>query len=108
MRDFFWGGGLYFLLGFWGKWGVGCGVFWTECGGLGGEGGLLEDSILVGNFLQFLGIYFWDFHLADEGTRVASLPLKRQIQGFFASLRMTTQNKQQQQQRQRQKQIPTG
>jgi hypothetical protein len=55
--------------------------FWTECGGLGGEGGLLEDGILVGNFLQFLGIIFWDFHLTDEGTRVASLPLKRQIQG---------------------------
>jgi hypothetical protein len=79
-----------FCWGFGGNGGLDVVFFWTECGGLGGEGGLLEDGILVGNFLQFLGIYFWDFHLADGGTRVASLPLKRQIQGFFASLRMTT------------------
>jgi hypothetical protein len=72
-----------YLLGvFWGKWVQEVVILWSECGGLGGEDGLLIAGFGGWILCSFSGFIF--------GGYVASLRPERQIQGFFASLRMTS------------------
>jgi hypothetical protein len=70
---------------------------WTECGELSGK-----DGLLVGGFWGLWILQFFEIYFLGLWSRVKHVRRKKQIQGFFASLRMTTENRQQQTQRQQQ------
>ena len=57
-KDFFLRGVLRFCWGFWGNWNVDVVFLWSGCGGLGGKGGLREDSFGRAEIRHFLKIYF--------------------------------------------------
>ena len=81
--DFFWVWVSVFLLGFLGKLVFRCGVFVVRLWWIVWIRWFLEWLVLVDGFFAD----FWDLFL--KGTSLRSV-LERQIQGFFASLRMTT------------------